>query len=183
MEAEHNHSADPFEISGKWEILARQLKAKFSQLTDADLRFEIGKESEMLNRLGARLEMSTVEVIHLIKNSHSASPDIQKSKTFIIVEIIEYVPNSVVIKTIIKKTTGNVTAVSFDSGETLSEKTSPFDTFIQIIDGNAEILIDNVSNLLSTGQSIIIPAHSRNTIKANVRFKMISTIIKSGYED
>lgn len=48
--------------------------------------------------------------------------DIEKSKVFIIVEIIEYVPNSVVIKTIIKKSTGNISVVSFDSGETLTEK-------------------------------------------------------------
>lgn len=95
---------------------------------------------------------------------------------------MEYVPNAVVIKTIIKKTTGNVTAVSFDSGENLAVKTSPFDTFIQIIEGRAEILIDDNSHTLETGQSIIIPAHAKNTILANERFKMISTIIKSGYE-
>lgn len=107
----------------------------------------------------------------------------EKSQIFIVVEIIEYITNSVVIKTIIKKTTGNVTAVSFDSGETLTEKISPFDTLIQVIDGKAEIVIDDTSNMLDTGQSIIIPAHTRNTIKANERFKMISTIIKSGYEE
>lgn len=106
----------------------------------------------------------------------------EKAKVFIIVEIIEYVPNSVVIKTIIKKTTGNVSAVSFDSGEVLTEKISPFDTFIQVIEGRAEVVIDDKSNLLETGSSIIIPAHTRNTIKANERFKMISTVIKSGYE-
>ncbi len=111
------------------------------------------------------------------------NPELEKSKVFIIVEIIEYVPNSVVIKTIIKKTTGNVSAVSFDSGESLIGRTSPFDTFIQVIEGKAEIVIDNKSNLLETGYSIIIPAHSHNTIKANERFKMLSTIIKSGYED
>lgn len=111
------------------------------------------------------------------------SLEIEKSKVFIIVEILEYIPNSVVIKTIIRKTTGNVSAVSFDSGEALSEKTSPYDTFIQIIDGKAEVLIDESSNFLQTGQSIIIPAHSKNTIKANERFKMISTIIKSGYDE
>jgi len=105
------------------------------------------------------------------------------AKVFSIFEIIEYVPNSVVMKTIIKKKTGNVSVVSFDSGEALTEKISPFDTFIQVIDGIAEIVIDDISNVLVTGQSIIIPAHARNTIKANVRFKMISTIIKSGYED
>jgi quercetin dioxygenase-like cupin family protein len=108
--------------------------------------------------------------------------DIEKSKAFIIVEIIEYVPNSVVTKTIIKKSTGNVSAEAFDTGEGLSEKISPFDTFAQIIDGKAEIVIDGKSYFLNTGQSIIIPAHTPNIIKANERFKMISTIIKSGYE-
>jgi quercetin dioxygenase-like cupin family protein len=109
--------------------------------------------------------------------------DVDQAKAFIIVEILEYVPNSVLIKTIIRKTTGNVSAVSFDSGETLAEKMSPFETFIQIIDGEAEILIEDKSHFLGTGQSFIIPAHVRNTIKANVRFKMISTIIKSGYDE
>ena len=50
--------------------------------------------------------------------------EVEKSKPMIVVEIIEYVPDSVVIKTIIKKSTGNITAVSFDSGEKLEEKTS-----------------------------------------------------------
>ncbi len=108
--------------------------------------------------------------------------EVENSKSFIIVEIIEYVPNAVVIKTIIKKSTGNITAVSVDTGENITEKISPFDRFIQIIEGRAEILIDDNSQTLETGQSIIIPAHSKNTIQANERFKMISTIIKSGYE-
>lgn len=107
----------------------------------------------------------------------------EKNATFIILEIIEYIPNSVVIKTIIKKTTGNVTVSSFDSGEALTEKTSPFDTFIQVIDGKAEIVINGQSHILNTGESIIIPAHSSNIIKANTRFKIISTVIKSGYDE
>jgi len=110
------------------------------------------------------------------------SSELGKSKAHIIVEIIEYMTNSVVIKTIIKKSTGNISIMSFDSGEGLTEKTSPFDTFVQIIEGKAEIVIDKESNLLESGQGIIIPAHSPNFIKPNGRFKMISTIIKSGYE-
>lgn len=109
--------------------------------------------------------------------------EIEKAKAFIIVEIIEYVPNSVVIKAIIKKTTGNVSVVSFDSGEVFATKSSPYESFIQIIDGKAEITIDGIPHLLNTGESIIIPANIKNSIKANVRFKMISTVIKSGYED
>jgi quercetin dioxygenase-like cupin family protein len=112
----------------------------------------------------------------------TAGRELEKAKSHIIVEIIEYVPNSVVSKTIIKKSTGNISVMSFDSGEGLTEKTSPFDTFVQIIEGKAEIVIDKVSNLLVSGQGIIIPAHTPNFINPNGRFKMILTIIKSGYE-
>jgi hypothetical protein len=48
-----------------------------------------------------------------------------KAAAFIIVEILEYTEFRL-IKTIIRKTTGNISAVSFDSGEALTEKTSPF---------------------------------------------------------
>jgi len=118
----------------------------------------------------------------VIIDGKQESIDLEKSKSHIIVEIIEYMANSVVIKTIIKKSTGNISVMSFDSGEGLTEKTSPFDTFAQIIEGKAEIVIDKISHLLDSGMGIIIPAHAPNFIKPNGRFKMILTIIKSGYE-
>lgn len=108
--------------------------------------------------------------------------EIEKSKSHILIEIIKYVPNSVVTKTIIRKITGNISVVAIDTGEALAEKISPFDTFIQIIEGAAEVIIDEKPNLLQTGQAIIIPAHASNIVKANERFKMISTVIKSGFE-
>jgi quercetin dioxygenase-like cupin family protein len=108
--------------------------------------------------------------------------EIEKSKAHITVEIIEYVDKAVVIKTILKKSTGNISVMSFDSGEGLTEKTTAFDTFVQIIDGQAEIVISGESIFLNTGQSIVIPAHEPNYVQPNGRFKMIQTIIKSGYE-
>jgi quercetin dioxygenase-like cupin family protein len=108
--------------------------------------------------------------------------EIEKSTVNITVEIIEYIPNSVVIKTILKKSTGNISVMSFDNGEGLTERTTPFDTFAQIIDGSAEIVIGGKSHLLKTGESIVIPAHAPNLVKPSGRFKMILTVIKSGYE-
>lgn len=96
--------------------------------------------------------------------------------------IVEYISHAVICKTILKKPTGNISVTALDSGEGLAENILPFDMFVQIIDGSAEILIDDKSYLLDTGQSMVIPAHSANEVKANVRFKMISTVIKSGYE-
>jgi quercetin dioxygenase-like cupin family protein len=98
---------------------------------------------------------------------------LEKSMAHIIVEIN---------KTIIKKTTGSINIMSFDSGEGLNEKTSPFDSYAQVVEGTAEIVIDSVSHVLKSGQGIIIPAHAPNFIKPNGRFKIIMTVIKSEYE-
>lgn len=116
-------------------------------------------------------------------NHHTDTTELEKSKAHIIVEILEYIPNAVLSKTIIKKTTGNITVSSFDAGEELAEKTSPFDTFIQIIDGAAEVTLKDQKYKLRLGEGIIIPAHATHCFNANEQFKMISTMIKSGYED
>jgi quercetin dioxygenase-like cupin family protein len=109
--------------------------------------------------------------------------ELEKGNTHIVVEIIEYMSNAIVSKTIIKKITGNITVSSFDAGEELDEKISPFDTYIQIIDGVAELTINDKKLKLILGDGIIIPAHSKHHFNANEQFKMISTVIKSGYED
>lgn len=112
----------------------------------------------------------------------SIGKEIEKASSHIIVEIIQYIPNAVVSKTIIKKITGNITALSFDIGEELAEKTSPFDTYIQIIDGNANLTINKTEYKLGLGEGIVIPSNQRHHFTATEQFKMISTVIKSGYE-
>ena len=107
----------------------------------------------------------------------------EKSRIFVVAKIVGYMPQSVVIKTIIRKTTGNVTVSSVDTGKDLAGKLSPFDTFIQVIDGKAEVVLDDQSHMLDTGQAIIIPANSPNIIRSDVRFKIITTVIKSGYDE
>lgn len=122
--------------------------------------------------------MENDTIANAIKNT-----EIIKSTPLIIVEIVEYLPNAVVSKTIVKKTTGNVTVSSVAAGEELAEKISPFDIFIQIIDGETELTINKKLYKLRLGEGIVIPAHARHCFDASIPFKMISTVIKSGYED
>ena len=112
-------------------------------------------------------------------NDHT---ELEKAKPMITVEIIEYVENAVVIKTILKKSSGNISVMSVDTGEGLTERTSPFDTFVQVIDGKVEFVISGKEYLLKTGGSIIIPSHNPHYVKPDGRFKIILTIIKSAYE-
>jgi len=122
--------------------------------------------------------MDTNELEHLPKDDG----EIEKGKAHIVVELIEYEHNAVVSKSIMKKTTGSINALSFANGEGLNEKISPFDTYAQIIDGSAIVEVDGKANKLETGEGILIPAHKPSHIKPNGRFKLLLTVIKSGYE-
>ena len=109
--------------------------------------------------------------------------EIEKGHVFVLADAVKYVPNSVTSHVILRKATGTVNVVSMDSGEEFIERTSPFDTFIFVIEGCAKVKIDTNSFTLDTGQAIIIPAHARNSIIGIDRFKIVSTVIKSGYEE
>jgi len=54
-------------MSGNWATQSKELKGKYEQLTDADLKFETGKEAEMLDRVASRLNKNRQEVINIIK--------------------------------------------------------------------------------------------------------------------
>ena len=57
-------------------------------------------------------------------------------------ELVTYNEGSVVSKTLIDKKIGTVTIFSFGAGQGLSEHTVPYDAFVQIVDGEAEVTIN-----------------------------------------
>jgi len=112
----------------------------------------------------------------------SKDGEIEKGEAHVIVELIEYEHDAVVKKSIMKKATGSINALAFEAGVGLNDSTSPFDTYVQIIDGSAIIDIGSKSHTLQKGQGIMIPAHQSSRIRPNGRSKLILTVIKSGYE-
>ncbi len=102
-----------------------------------------------------------------------------KGKKFSFADSIAYAEKSVVSKHVLKKETGNISLMSFDSGEGLTEHTSPFDAVVHIVDGKADIVIDGVSNILETGDTIILPANIPHSLSAVEKFKMVLIMIRS----
>lgn len=92
---------------------------------------------------------------------------------------IDYQEDAVVSKTLIKKDTGTVTLFAFDQGQGLSEHTAPFDALVQIIDGEANITISEKPYTVQTGEIIIMPANQSHALKAEKKFKMLLTMIRS----
>jgi quercetin dioxygenase-like cupin family protein len=93
--------------------------------------------------------------------------------------LIDYQTDSVVSRTIIDKGTGTITVFSFDKGQGLSEHTAPFDAFVYILDGVAEITISGKANTVASGQMIIMPANDPHALSAVEPFKMLLVMIRS----
>ncbi len=94
-------------------------------------------------------------------------------------DLIAYQPGSVVSRTLIDKKIGTLTVFAFGEGEGLSEHTVPYDAFIQILDGEAEITIDETTHRLAAGQMIIMPADHPHKVRAVTRFKMLLVMIRA----
>lgn len=105
--------------------------------------------------------------------------EFEKAKIFSFPESIEYSDGGIVSKTVLKKSTGNISLFSFAAGEGLSEHTAPFDAMIQVVEGKGEIIIGGKSFFLSAGQVIIMPANIPHSVKAAEKFKMVLTMIRS----
>ena len=58
-------------IFNNWPAQQKELKTQFSQLTDEDLKFETGKENELIKRVQSRLHKNREEVIGIIKTSQT----------------------------------------------------------------------------------------------------------------
>jgi quercetin dioxygenase-like cupin family protein len=110
--------------------------------------------------------------------NESNDEGVPKSKVHIILEIIEYVPDSIVCRTIIKNRNGKISAVAFAKGEKFCETTALYDTYVQVIDGEAQVTISGKDADIKLGEGIIIPVNTVHCFKANHEFKMITTIIK-----
>lgn len=67
----NTNSSNAFKITGDWAVQSKSLKEKFNQLTDSDLKFETGKENELFERVGKRINKKPEEVMNIIKKGMS----------------------------------------------------------------------------------------------------------------
>lgn len=68
MENSKTKAVESFKIVGDWAKQSKQLREKYSQLTDGDLKFETGKENDLFKRVETRLNKNRQEVISIIKS-------------------------------------------------------------------------------------------------------------------
>lgn len=102
----------------------------------------------------------------------------QHSQKYNLLNSVEYAESSVVSKIINKSEGGNVTLFSFDEGENLSEHTAPFDAIVYVLDGSANVKINQKEHHLQKGDFIIMPANIPHALSAPEKFKMLLIMVK-----
>lgn len=107
---------------------------------------------------------------------------IEKGAKYTLVKSLDYVDSGIASKQIIKNKGGNITIFAFSKGEGLSEHTSPFDAYVHILEGVAEITIDREGHIMKAGEIIIMPAGIPHAVTANTDFKMLLVMIKAEKE-
>lgn len=56
------------QMKGNWNVIKGRLKQKFADLTDNDLRYEEGREDELLGRIQQRTGKTKEEVERVLKD-------------------------------------------------------------------------------------------------------------------
>lgn len=90
-----------------------------------------------------------------------------------------YQDGAVVSRTVVDKPVGTITAFAFDAGEGLSEHTAPYDAFVQVLDGEADINIEGTVHKVGAGEIIVMPANKPHSLRAVQRFKMLLVMIRA----
>ncbi len=87
-------------------------------------------------------------------------------------ELVDFQDGAIVSKTLRRAPNGNLTVFAFDKGQELSEHSAPFDAYVQVLDGEALLIIGGEKVSTKAGEIVLMPADVPHAVQAPERFKM-----------
>ena len=93
--------------------------------------------------------------------------------------LVDYAEGSVVSRTVAENDAGTLTLFAFDAGQGLSEHSAPFDAVVQVVDGEARLVIGGKSVRAAAGRLVVMPANVPHAVKAVKRFKMLLIMLRA----
>ncbi|MGC1274729.1 MAG: cupin domain-containing protein [Planctomycetaceae bacterium] len=102
-----------------------------------------------------------------------------KSEVFNVTGGLGCQDHAIVSRVLLKQRSGNVTLFAFDGGQELSEHTCPYEAFLHVLEGSAEVTIGGEPHSLAEHHAIVLPAGVPHAVRASEPFKMLLTIIRA----
>ncbi len=93
--------------------------------------------------------------------------------------LVDYAPGAIVSRTLAKNRAGTLTVFAFDRGQDLSEHVAPFDAYVEVLDGEATLIVDGKPLRTRAGEMTLMPANVPHAVQALKRFKMLLIMLKA----
>jgi quercetin dioxygenase-like cupin family protein len=92
--------------------------------------------------------------------------------------LVEYQPDSVVSRVLFRGPGGTITLFAFSEGQGLSEHTNPNDAVVQILEGEATVVIAGEQHPVRAGEAVHLPPSVPHAFLEGGAFKMLLTLLK-----
>ena len=102
--------------------------------------------------------------------------NISPSEVLNLKDSVEYADGQVVSKTLIQNDGVGITVFAFAKGEGISTHESKGDALVTVLDGKGKITINGEDFILSSGQSIVMPANTPHAVYGKENFKILLVV-------
>ncbi len=92
-------------------------------------------------------------------------------------DLVSHQEGSIVSRALLTKGNGSVTLFAFDSGESLSEHTTPHDALVIVLEGTLTITLAGTAHRVSEGEVLLMPAGIAHALEAEAPSKMLLTMV------
>ncbi len=89
---------------------------------------------------------------------------------------------TIVSRTLLNSKCGSLSLFAFAEGQRLSEHTAPYDAFVHVLEGTAQVVIAGEKYAVGAGEVILMPANVPHAVNAPTNFKMLLTMFKAANE-
>jgi quercetin dioxygenase-like cupin family protein len=111
-------------------------------------------------------------------NGHKTGAVVTEKEQLDLATLVDYAEGSIVSRTLSQSDERTVTLFAFDAGQNLSEHTAPFDAFVQVLDGEAELTIGGKPVVAAPDSVVLMPADVPHAVNAAQRFKMLLIMVR-----
>jgi quercetin dioxygenase-like cupin family protein len=106
------------------------------------------------------------------------TPTIPSGQALSLHSLITPTDQGIASRVLAKTTGGNLTLFAFDTGQGLTEHTSPFDAFVLVLEGTLTITVGGAAVDASTGTIVRLPADVPHAVDAVEATRMLLVMLK-----
>ncbi len=115
--------------------------------------------------------------------SDPTSTTLEPAKPERLTELVDIAEHAVVSRTLAKSSGGTVTVFAFDTGQSLSEHSAPFDALVQVLDGSLEVTIGGRPYELDAGQCVLMPADVPHAVRCTAAARMLLVMLRGAAKE